>query len=300
VKKLVCPYHQWVYDPDGSLRAAKLMPDDFDKSGFNLHRLHCRELEGFLFISFAETPLDFEQLKAAYLPHMQMYQMAQAKIAYTGKYLVKANWKLIAENFRECYHCGVGHPEYCSAIIGANLDAGREKARQVRAEKYRLWEAKGVPTYGVLFNQPDSWFYCERYPYQPGFSTMSADGKPLSLPFGQITDPDIGVWSIVQYPNFWLDTNHDYAWSMQLRPAGPMLTEVQANWFVRGDAQEGKDYDLEKLIWFWKTTGEQDWKLCEDNQMGINSRYYRPGPYSDYAEGGPGQFVDWYLSHFNF
>jgi Rieske 2Fe-2S family protein len=193
----------------------------------------------------------------------------------------------------------VGHPEYCSVIIGANLDAGREKARQVRAEKYRLWEANGVPTYGVLFNQPDSWFYCERYPYQPGFSTMSADGKPLSLPFGQITDPDIGVWSIVQYPNFWLDTNHDYAWSMQLRPAGPMLTEAQADWFVRGDAQEGKDYDLEKLIWFWKTTGEQDWKLCEDNQMGINSRYYRPGPYSDYAEGGPGQFVDWYLSHFN-
>src|SRR5512133_1688580 len=116
VQKLVCPYHQWVYDLDGTLRAAKLMPDDFDKSAYSLHRLYCRELEGFLFVSFAEKPPDFEPLKAAYLPHMQMYQMAQAKIAYTGKYMVKANWKLIVENFRECYHCGVGHPEYCSVI----------------------------------------------------------------------------------------------------------------------------------------------------------------------------------------
>jgi phenylpropionate dioxygenase-like ring-hydroxylating dioxygenase large terminal subunit len=298
VKKLVCPYHQWVYDLDGTLRAAKMMPEDFDKSSFNLHSLHCRELEGFIFISFAETPPDFDQLIATYQPHMKMYQMARAKIAYSGKYLVKANWKLIVENFRECYHCGVGHPEYCSVIIGANMDAGRERARQVRAEKYQDWEAKGIPTYNKLFDQPDSWFYCERYPYQPGFSTMSADGKPVSLPLGDLSDPDVGVWSIVQYPNFWLDINHDYAWAMHLRPLGPMLTEVQADWLVNANAVEGLDYDLKKLTWFWKTTAEQDWRLCEDNQSGINSRFFQPGPYSDYAEGGPGQFVDWYLSHY--
>ncbi len=295
VKKLVCPYHQWVYDLDGTLRAAKLFPEDFDKSNFSLHRLHCRELEGFLFISFAENPPDFDHLVSIYTPHMAMYQMRNAKVAYTGKYLVKSNWKLLAENFRECYHCGVGHPEYCSVIIGANLDAGRERSRQVRAEKYREWEAKGIPTYGVLFDSPAVWYYCERYPYQPGFSTMSANGLPVSLPLGNRSDPDVGVWSIVQYPNFWLDINHDYAWAMQLRPISATQTEVQAQWFVRADAKEGIDYEVEKLIWFWKTTAEQDWKLCEDNQAGVNSRYYQPGPYSDYAEGGPGQFVDWYL-----
>jgi Rieske 2Fe-2S family protein len=57
---------------------------------------------------------------------------------------------------------------------------------------------------------------------------------------------------------------------------------------------EGKDYDVEKLIAFWKTTAEQDWKLCADNQAGVNSSFYRPGPYSD-GEGGPDQFVEWYL-----
>ena len=297
VKKLVCPYHQWVYDLDGTLRAAKQMPEDFDKTSFHLHQIHCRELEGFLFISFAENPPDFEHLISIYQPHMAMYDMVNTKVAYTGSYLVKSNWKLIAENFRECYHCGVGHPEYCSVIIGANLDQSRERAKQVRAEKYRDWQANGIPTYGVLFDSPQVWYYCERYPYQPGFTTMSEDGKPLSLPLGNLTNTDVGVWSIVQYPNFWLDINHDYAWAMHLRPVSATETMVQAQWLVRADAVEGRDYDLEKLTWFWKTTAEQDWKLCADNQAGVNSRYYRPGPYSDYAEGGPGQFVDWYLTH---
>jgi Rieske 2Fe-2S family protein len=296
VKKLVCPYHQWVYDLDGTLRAAKLMPEDFDRSEFHMFQLACRELEGFLFVSFAENPPDFDALRQAYLPHMGMYDLAGAKIAYTGRYPVRSNWKLIAENFRECYHCGVGHPEYCSVIIGANLDQGRERARQVREDRRRAWQAKGIPVETVPFGRL-GWYYCERYPYQPGFVTMSLDGKPIAPPLGQIEDIDVGVWSIVQYPNFWLDVNHDYAWAMRLNPLSATLTEVEATWLVRADAVEGRDYDLERLITFWKTTGEQDWKLCEDNQAGVNSRYYRPGPYSDYAEGGPGQFDDWYLSH---
>jgi Rieske 2Fe-2S family protein len=296
LKKLVCPYHQWVYDLDGTLRAAKLMPEEFDKTSFHLHQIHCRELEGFLFISFAQDPPDFDHLVSIYKPHMKMYDMEKTKVAYTGRYLVNSNWKLIAENFRECYHCGVGHPEYCSVIIGANLDQGRERAQGVRLEKNRTWESKGIPIYKSLFENQDIWYYCERYPYQPGFTTMSADGRPVSVPLGNLPDIDVGVWSIVQYPNFWLDINHDYAWAMHLLPVSATKTEVRAQWLVRADAVEGRDYEIDKLIWFWKTTAEQDWKLCEDNQAGVNSRYYRPGPYSDYAEGGPGQFVDWYLS----
>jgi Rieske 2Fe-2S family protein len=295
VKKLVCPYHQWVYDLDGSLRAAKLFPEPFDRSQFGMFSLHVRVLEGFIFVSLAENPPDFDRVMGLYRPSMQMYDLPNTKIAFSRTYPVQANWKLIAENFRECYHCGVGHQEYCSVIIGANLDIGREKARQVREESYRRWAAKGVPVTRQLFDSPEVWYYHERYPYQPGFTTMSADGKPLAPPLGQMEDIDVGVWSIVQYPNFWLDVNHDYAWAMRLNPVSATETAVTASWLVRADAEEGKDYDLDRLIWFWKATAEQDWRLCKDNQAGVNSMFYRPGPYSDYAEGGPGQFVDWYL-----
>jgi len=295
VKKLVCPYHQWVYNLDGSLRAAKLMPETLDKSQFGMFSLPVRVLEGFIFVSLAENPPDFDSVMELYRPHMAMYDLPHTKIAFSTTYAVQANWKLIAENFRECYHCGVGHQEYCSVIIGANLDAGREKARQVREESYRRWAGKGIPTTRSLFDSSDVWYYHERYPYQPGFTTMSRDGKPLAPPLGQLEDIDVGVWSIVQYPNFWLDVNHDYAWVMHLNPVSATETNVTASWLVRAGAVEGQDYDLERLMWFWKTTAEQDWQLCQDNQAGVNSRFYRPGPYSDYAEGGPGQFVDWYL-----
>ena len=295
-KKLVCPYHQWVYDLDGSLRAAKLMPEHLDKAEYGLFRLHCRVLEGFIFISFAEQPLDFDLLVEKYRPHMRMYQMERAKVAYSASYQVNGNWKLIAENFRECYHCGVGHPEYCSVIIGADLLASREHARQVKAQKQAEWEAKGIPTYKVLFENAQVWYYCERYPYQPGFITMSRDGEAVAPRLGDLKDPDVGVFSIVQYPNLWLDINHDYAWAMRVTPLGPTLSEVEASWLVHQDAVEGVDYDVDELIWFWKTTAEQDWKLIQDNQAGVNSRYYRPGPYAD-VEGGPEQFANWYISH---
>jgi Rieske 2Fe-2S family protein len=295
-KKLVCPYHQWVYDLDGSLRAAKLMPEDLDKAEYGLFRLPCQVLEGFIFISFAEQPPDFAFLVEKYRPHLQMYHMERTKVAYSGSYQVKGNWKLIAENFRECYHCGVGHPEYCSVIIGADLLASRERARQVKAEKLAEWEARGIPTYKVLFDSPQVWYYCERYPYQPGYVTMSRDGDAVAPPLGGLKDPDVGVFSIVQYPNFWLDINHDYAWAMRVTPIGPTLSEVEASWLVHQDAVEGVDYEVDELIWFWKTTAEQDWKLIQDNQAGVNSSYYRPGPYVD-VEGGPEQFANWYIAH---
>lgn len=294
VKKLVCPYHQWVFDLDGALRAAKLMPDDLDKAEYGLFRLHCRILEGFIFISFAEQPHDFDLLIEKYRPHMTMYAMENAKVAFSASYQVKGNWKLIAENFRECYHCGVGHPEYCQVIIGADLLASRQLAKQVKQEKLAQWAEKGIPTYLAPFDK-QAWYYCERYPYDPGYVTMSRSGRPVAPMLGSLKDPDVGVFSIVQYPNFWLDINHDYAWAMRVTPLSPVLSEVEASWLVNREAVDGVDYQLDELIWFWKTTAEQDWKLIADNQAGVNSIYYRPGPYAD-VEGGPDQFVEWYLA----
>jgi Rieske 2Fe-2S family protein len=66
-------------------------------------------------------------------------------------------------------------------------------------------------------------------------------------------------------------------------------------WLVRKDAVEGKDYEVDKVIAVWRTTGEQDWRLCADNQLGVNSRYYQPGPHTP-VEAGPEQFDSWYIN----
>jgi len=292
-KNLVCPYHQWVFRRDGSLRSAKLTAEGFDASLYGLKSVSCRVLEGFIFVCFASDPPDFGRLIGIYKPHLEMYQIEKTRVAWSKTYRVGANWKLIAENFRECYHCGVGHPEYCRAIIGANLLQARERYERLRSEKLKEWEAKGIPSYRIWFD-PGVWAYCERYPYEPGFVTQSLDGQPLAPLLGYREDRDVGVFSIVQYPNFWLDVNNDHAMTIRFTPVSATVTEAETAWLVREDAVEGMDYDVDKLVAFWKTTAEQDWRLCEDNQLGVNSRHFAPGPYTP-AEDGPDQFDSWYI-----
>jgi phenylpropionate dioxygenase-like ring-hydroxylating dioxygenase large terminal subunit len=111
---------------------------------------------------------------------------------------------------------------------------------------------------------------------------------------GAIKELDAGVLGVIVHPTFMFEASGDYAMSLRFIPVNAKLTKVRVDWYVRGDAVEGKDYDVERVIAFWKATAEQDWKLCEDNQAGVNSTRYEPGPYGCEEEGVE-HFVRWYL-----
>ena len=143
VAKLICPYHQWVYDKDGRLLNARMMPDDFCKDHYHLHSANVQVVEGLIFISLADTPSDFSSIQKSLSPFLKPFKISNAKLACIKTYELNANWKLIAENFRECYHCGGAHPEYCSAVIGANL---REDTNELTLAKQKQWNEKGLAT----------------------------------------------------------------------------------------------------------------------------------------------------------
>lgn len=288
--KLMCPYHQWVYNKDGSLFRARLMPDDFDKSAYGLHPAHVKVVNGLIFISLAQDPPDFTKVSQDYSPFLSPYKIDQAKVAYKKTYVLRTNWKLIAENFRECYHCGVAHPEYCNAVIGANM---RETADDVIAERKVAWQSKGLATETVDFKN-DSFHFAVRYPLRPGVLSYSLDGKAVAKPMGDHTDFDAGVLGLVVYPNFWMDSVSDYIWTMRVTPTGPSRTVIDLTWLVDRDAVEGVDYTIERLTDFWRVTGEQDWELCENNFRGVESSRYQPGPYAP-VEADVVKFIDWYL-----
>ncbi|HZO87515.1 MAG TPA: aromatic ring-hydroxylating dioxygenase subunit alpha [Chthonomonadaceae bacterium] len=291
-RKLVCPYHQWVYEKNGALASAKMMPDDLDKSAFGLHRAHVRVVEGLIFIHLGENADNFDAIEAAIRGHLAPYELEHAKICHTQRYLVRANWKIMEENFRECYHCPVGHPEYCHAVLGFNESP--EQIASVSRERREHWRQLGLSTLDIPFS-PENGFHCSRYPLRPGFVSESLDGQPVAPVLGRLPEPDAGILAIVMFPNFWFEASGDYACSMRRTPLSPTLCEVEATWLVRGDAVEGVDYDVDRVIAFWKRTGEQDWTLCENNQAGVNSSRYRPGPYAP-IESGPETFVQWYLN----
>jgi len=288
--KLICPYHQWVYDKDGSLLKARLMPDDFNRSLFNLCPVHIEVACGLVFISLAENPPGFKKVIQDYAPFLTPYRIDEAKVACKKRYELRTNWKLVAENFRECYHCGSAHPEYCNAVIGANL---REPVDEVLAERRVEWLTKGLAVDTVDF-QNDSFHFAIRYPLRPGVLSYSLDGKAVAIPMGDHKDFNAGVLGLVVYPNFWMDAVSDYMWTMRLTPISPSCTMIDLTWLVDRDAVEGVDYTPERLTDFWRITGEQDWDLCENNFQGIESSHYRPGPYAP-VEVDVAKFVDWYV-----
>ncbi len=295
-RRLICPYHQWVYKPDGSLLAARLMPPDFDKSGFGLQKAQVRLCEGLIFIHLTDGLPDFESFERQLTPRLQLYDLASAKVAQSKSYEVKANWKLVLENSRECYHCGKGHPQYCKAVgFAAAVDsafvADQERAASPQWER-RLVEL-GVENESIAYG-PGTWFHARRFPLRAGFVSESMDGKPVAPLLGSVPNYEIGGFALVVLPNLLLEASPDYVMTLRMTPVSISQTEAEVQWLVRGDAKEGQDYDVAKLTEFWRLTSEQDWKLCEDNQAGVNSRSYRPGPYAP-QERGVRHFTDWYL-----
>ncbi|MDP1841617.1 MAG: SRPBCC family protein, partial [Reyranella sp.] len=136
---------------------------------------------------------------------------------------------------------------------------------------------------------------CHRTPVVEGFVTQSMDGKPLSCLMGDIKEWDSGTLRTTVFPNFWQHTNCDYAAAARLTPIGPNETHVRGYWLVDEKAVEGKDYTLDRLLPIWDLTNKQDWKICEDQQAGVSSHAYTPGPYSLVRERNVAHFLDWYL-----
>ncbi|MBS1610209.1 MAG: aromatic ring-hydroxylating dioxygenase subunit alpha [Bacteroidetes bacterium] len=288
VSKFICPYHQWVFDKDGSLLNARMMPDDFCKEEYNLRPAKVKVVGGLIFICLANDAPAFSPIENSLAPYLKPYAISKAKVACIKNYKLTANWKLVAENFRECYHCGGAHPEYCKAVIGANL---REDVEELTIDRQKNWSAKGLQTKLVEITGGTT-TYAIRYPLRPGVESYSVDGKKISIPMGLHKDHDAGVVGLVNYPNFWMDAVSDYVWTMKVTPVDAFTTDVEFCWLVDEKAEEGKDYTLERLTEFWEITGAQDGALCENNFKGILSNAYRPGPYAP-VEDQVINFVDW-------
>jgi len=289
-EKLKCPYHNWVYEKNGKLKSARLMPDDFDKSPYGLIPIVVELLEGAVFICFSANPPDFSREKSDLAKYLRTYQLNQAKVAHRDRYELEANWKLIGENFRECYHCGPAHVEYCNAVVGANLVEDREESLNIWKPS---WEAKGLEV-DTVENIPGANHFAVRYPLRTGIESYSLDGKPVAPLMGSHTDYDNGVLGIINYPNFWMDGVSDYLWVMRITPIDPYRSLVDLTWLVDGNAIEGIDYNIDRLTEFWKITGEQDWALCENNQKGMRSDFYTPGPLAP-SETDVVSFHQWYI-----
>jgi len=305
--RLVCPYHQWAYGLDGRLIACRGMQDDLDKSQLGLAPVHAHDLEGLIFISLSSNPAPFEPTEKALTSVLRPQGFRRAKVAKAVDYLVKANWKLVWENNRECYHCNLNHPQYIKANfdhynIDDTLPHIREQMQSAVSRSEQKWaddgltvthKATGMTTFPDAEN--NIWWSANRTALVDGWVSESMDGKQVAPLMGDYRDPDVGTLRMRALPNFWNHSSCDHGVSTRLLPAGPQKTAIRVYWLVDEKAVEGRDYQLEKVMPFWQLTSEQDWLICERQQTGVNSSAYRPGPYSTYKEYNVDGFIRWYL-----
>ncbi len=297
-RALICPYHQWVYALDGRLVSARLMGEGFDKDRYGLRSAALREIEGLLFVCLApEEAPDFESFAGVLRPQLAPHGLDRAKIAVRHRYEVAANWKVLVENNRECYHCRVSHPEFCASNYDLGMpgdlrgDAAYDAA--LRREQAR-WREAGLSPQESSF-PGGAPYRISRLPLKDGYLTESPDGRLTAPLMGDLLSPDTGSLRIITLPNLWAHANCDYAVTTRLLPVAPERTRVDVCFLVREEAVEGEDYDPERLAHVWRATSEEDWKLCENNQAGIRSRAYEPGPLSRLTEHSVEQFAGWYL-----
>jgi len=277
-----CPYHAWTYGLDGRLIGAPHMDEvpGFDKADYPLHRVNLGVWEGFIFVNLddGEARLrseattrqrsgDFISLERWFAPlkgKFLHWNMSILRPAKRIEYDVRANWKLMFENYSECYHCPGVHPQL-------------QKVSPYDSAENDLREG---PFLGGFMK------------INPGKS-MTMSGNACAAFVGEIENlQQVFYYSI--FPNMLLSLHPEYVMVHQLWPQSPGRTLIVCGWFFHPDAFARKDFKPEDAIEFWDMTNKQDWHVCELSQQGIASRAYRPGPYSS-RESIPAAWDEYYL-----
>jgi Rieske 2Fe-2S family protein len=289
--RLTCPYHQWTYGLDGNLLAARNMGPDFHKADHGLVPVALESIGGLIFVCLSETPPPIDRVKADITGQIAIYDLDHLKVAVQDDYIEDANWKLVMENNRECYHCDVGHPELISVLgtygFGKGLpEDGAADIVDDRAfdaivgAKRAEWKTLGI--FDDLVEFPDGWWHrIARLPLANGAVTQSIDGKlACKKLIGPFTAPETSSLSVWTQPNSWHHFCCDHVVSFSLTPVAADRTLLRTSWLVHEDAVAGVDYDPDHIAALWRATNAQDGRLSSINHRGIGSDGYRQGPYA--------------------
>ena len=253
---IVCPYHAWAYEFSGELAAAPNMDDvaGFDRTEFPLKAVPTFVWEGLVFVCFDDRPAPFEQAFAPILSKFSAWHLADLVPVHRTEYKVGANWKLLFQNYSECYHCPTLHPAL------NRLTPYRDSKNDLVAG----------PALGGPMRLAD------------GCESMTMEGRSCAAPL-RGADGELSrlVWYYVVFPSLFLSIMPDYVLVHRVRRLGPAASSVVCDWLFHPSAVEDAAFDPSGAIEFWDTTNRQDWGICEQSQLGIASRAYTPGPYSN-------------------
>jgi Rieske 2Fe-2S family protein len=251
-----CPYHAWTYDLDGRLIGAPHMDEvpHFNRADYPLLPVDADEWDGHVFLTLADDPPALAEQLGPLVAKFVSWGMQDLRRGHRIVYDVKANWKLIIQNYNECLHCPNLHPALNK--LSHYLSGENEPLR---------------PTYmGGLMD------------LRPGVETLSMDGTcPRAILPGLSAEDARRVYYYCIFPNMMLSLHPDYMLTHTLWPIAPDRTINVCEWHFQPSELARPGFDASDCIAFWDMTNKQDWHVCELSQAGISSPVYMPGPYSN-------------------
>ena len=296
VDKFMCPYHGWMYDVDGNLTHARSMDADFDKASHGLNPVSLDVIHGLVFVCFSDNPPGTDSAKRDLAEPMALFDFENLKVAAHKVYDIPANWKLSIENYQECYHCATAHPEYAQRHTLQIDDRRRAHLQTNMLGKMEACGLRKIEIDRVDTDAPpgEMGYGYSRTAMFDGYESGSRDGKGLAPLLGTITGYDGGA-SDFNFGGFqFLLAYSDHVVAYVFTPVDADNCRCDIYWLVRGDAVEGKDYDVDALTWLWDVTTESDKQIIVNNYRGVRSRYYRPGPFSS-MEHDERRWIEWVL-----
>ena len=256
-KSIQCPYHAWTYALDGKLLGAPMMQEGhgFKKEDCALHQANVHIWEGFVFISLAEKPELFEVQMEALIGKFSAWKIGELRIARHIQYELNCNWKLILQNYQECYHCPGVHPSLT-------------KFTPVQSARHDYSKGAVIGGYMDLTKEGGS---------------MTMNGEAAAPPICDVSGDDLQrIYYYSVFPNMLLTPHPDYVMFHHITPLGPDKIINDCYWLFRPevindpDAQAG----IESAVEFWDMTNKQDWTVCEQMQKGTKSARFTRGYYS--------------------
>ncbi len=241
---IVCPYHAWAYDFDGNLRAARNSENmsGFDKCEFALKPVRVEEMCGLVFVNLDADAVSLRVQARGLEDEIRHYapDVDDVVFAQRDTYAVKSNWKVMIDNFLECYHCHTAHRDFVDLV---DMDTYRS-------------QVKGI------------------YSSHLSDAVRSTESSAYAFEKGKV---DFGYAGWYLWPNLtiWVYPGEPNTSVLQMIPDGPDGTIEYQDWFLPGPTPSKQV--AEAMAYQKDVLQPEDISLCESVQRGLKSRGYNQG-----------------------
>ena len=262
LRSIVCPYHGWTYSSEGRLVGAPHTDSlvDFDKGASGLYGIRLETWGGFVWVNLDPEATSLRDHLSPFFAKFDRFPLGKLRLASRKTYEVDANWKILVENYQECYHCAPVHPDlnritpYFSGEVHDYFIDGASRA-------------------------PFSGGWME---FAKDYASMTWSGYTSRPPLEGMTEEDRRrVYYYAVFPNLFFSLHPDFLMIHRTWPVTPTHSRVECEFFFDPATMERAGFDASDAVELWDLINRQDWAVCTRSQKGMGSHIWKGGRYSE-------------------